>query len=81
MFLTVVLLFSHNISLIPIKAYPLVSSQMGVADIEEFSVRGTPGANVYQQYFFHSHNCISSNFSQYFSPVLAAHRGANVDQH
>ena len=34
-----------------------------------------------QLYFFHCHNCISSSFPQYFSPVLAAHRDANVDQH
>ena len=54
---------------------------MGMADIEEPSVIGTPGAHDYQQYFFHSHNCISSNFSPIFLFSVGGAPGRHVDQH
>ena len=46
------------------------SSQMGMADIVESSVIGTPGANVHKQYFSPSHNCISFILTIVFLPVF-----------
>ena len=64
------LYFFHLFPVFPSKSCPLVSSQMGTADIVESSVIGTPGANVHQQYFSHSHNCISFIPTIVFLPVF-----------
>ena len=85
--------FFHFSLVFPSKSCPLVSSQMGMADIVEFAHRAPMFINsisliltivflsFWQLYFFHSRNCISSSFPQYFSAVLAAHQDSNVDQH